>query len=774
MNILPFLHFFAFLVYCSLLIFILWKDRKSLLNRICAGFLACLALWSFGYIFIHIPSTSKDTVILLNNIASVGWIGFASFFLWFALVFTEKKEILKTRIVYPLIFVLPLLLIYKQWTGFLTADYIKYSWGWNNAWSESIWVYLFYFYYLSFTVTGLYLIFNFGRKSEEPLKKKQARIIFITSLVSLILGTLTDVISPVITILKTIPSLPVLIILIWAGGIVFAIVKYRFMALTLFAAAENIISTMADSLILLDEEGKIVAVNRAAQGLSGYRKDELNGRPVDLFFPGKDFYHTLLAKSLNKDNTRNWELTLKTETGEDIPVLFSSSVIIKKGFIAGIVCIIKDITERKKVEDALKKSQQKFASLYKNLKESEQKFKTITEGSADAIFISDQQGNYVYVNPAATEMLGYSLNEMTHMNIKDISQPGQIEEDNKKFQRILKKEKIFEELHLVRKDGSFFLADLHALLLPNGFIYGSCRDITERKKLEEALYRSQQEFVSLFQSNPEATLYTDQKGNILNINTRFTERFGYTLEEIKGKNIDAGLIQPPEKINEAQELTKKGLNKEYFGVETIRKKKDGTLFPVYISSSPVIIKGKQKGVIGTYYDITERKKIEKQLEKLTRTDSLTGCYNRRYCLELLDRQMKLSRRSQSHILLAFLDIDKFKTINDTFGHDEGDRVLKEAVGLFKSTLREVDIICRMGGDEFLLIFPDSSLQEASLIRNRLEEELLQLNREIKKDYNIQFSMGFSEYVPEKPKSLNELIAIADQRMYEEKKKNKEK
>ncbi|GAG47570.1 unnamed protein product, partial [marine sediment metagenome] len=104
-------------------------------------------------------------------------------------------------------------------------------------------------------------------------------------------------------------------------------------------------------------------------------------------------------------------------------------------------------------------------------------------------------------------------------------------------------------------------------------------------------------------------------------------------------------------------------------------------------------------------------------------DSLTGCYNRRYGLELLDRQIKLSHRSKSPILLAFLDIDGFKAINDTFGHEEGDKVLKEVVELLKSTLREIDIICRMGGDEFLLIFPDSSLKEASLIKERLNKDL---------------------------------------------------
>jgi len=172
-------------------------------------------------------------------------------------------------------------------------------------------------------------------------------------------------------------------------------------------------------------------------------------------------------------------------------------------------------------------------------------------------------------------------------------------------------------------------------------------------------------------------------------------------------------------------------------------------------------------------DLNKRRKVEEKLEKLARVDTLTGCYNRGYGLELLDRQIKLSHRSKSPLLLAFLDIDKFKPINDTFGHDEGDMVLKEVANLFKSTLREVDIICRMGGDEFLLIFPDNSLKDASQIKERLNKNLIELNQTLKKPYKIDLSIGLSEYDPDKPLSMDELIRIADQKMYEEKeRKNK--
>src|SRR4030042_2742077 len=323
MNIFPFLHFFVFLIYSCLLVFLLWKDPKSLLNRVCTALLACFAVWSFGLIFIYDPSASKDTARLFDNVGSLGWITFACIFLWFALVFTEKKKILKARIIYPLIFILPLLLIYKQWTGFLTADYIQRPWGWESVWSDSIWAYLFYFYYLSFMIMGLYLILNFGRKTEEPIKKKQARIIFVTALVSVVFSTLTDIVLPELNI-STIPtSLGNVITLIWAFGIVYAIAKYELMNITPFTAAENIISTMADSLILLDRQGNIATVNKATLDLSGYGKDELTGKSVEIFFREKDFKSTLLNKAIKGEIIRNYELNFKTKTGDNIPVFFS-------------------------------------------------------------------------------------------------------------------------------------------------------------------------------------------------------------------------------------------------------------------------------------------------------------------------------------------------------------------------------------------------------------------------------------------------------------------
>jgi len=301
---------------------------------------------------------------------------------------------------------------------------------------------------------------------------------------------------------------------------------------------------------------------------------------------------------------------------------------------------------------------------------------------------------------------------------------------------------------------------------------GTHVDISQRKEMEEALRESEEKFYSISYSALDAIFFIDNNSNITYCNKAAEKLFGYSKEEIFGKDLHK-VLMPSKYHNDFKrgfrtfQKTGKG---PFIGktLELSAIKKNKEEFPISVSLSAVKLKDKWNA-IGIIRDISQHKNAEEKLKKLARIDSLTGCYNRRYTMELLDRQIKLSHRSKSPLLLAFLDIDGFKSINDNFGHEEGDEVLKKVVGLFNSTLREVDIICRMGGDEFLLIFPDNSLKKVALIKSRLEKKLSTLNKTIKKNYQIKFSMGFSEYLSDKPKTLDELINIADRRMYKEKK-----
>jgi len=466
--------------------------------------------------------------------------------------------------------------------------------------------------------------------------------------------------------------------------------------------------------------------------------------------------------------------------------------------------------------------------LLKNISECEQTeeelvnletlFNIVFEQAPDAYYINDLQGHFVDANKATERITGFKKQELNGENFFKLKLFNLT--DMPKIAKILLKNKLGkstgpDEFILNRKDKSKAIIKLStypAKIKGKRLVLGVMQNINEYRKMQkeiniyqeylqelvegrtlklkranerlqkdifmhqqdkEAIWKSQQEFASLFNESPEAIAYTDEKGIILKINPRFSELFGYASEEIVGKNINEGIISPTDKMKEEIFLNKEILDhRSNINFETIRKKKDGTLFPVYLSVSNLTIDDKKERWIRIYVDVSEKKYMEKQLIKLARVDFLTGCYNRRYALELIDRHFKLSQRNKSSILLAFLDIDDFKVINDSFGHDEGDIALKKLAGLLKNTLREIDIICRMGGDEFLLIFPDSSLKEVPLIKKRISKNLAQLNETTKKDYHIKISIGFSEYRPDKPKTIDELIRMADQRMYEEKEKKK--
>ena len=583
----------------------------------------------------------------------------------------------------------------------------------------------------------------------------------------------------------------------------------------------------------------------------------------------------------------------------------------------------------------------------KQLVKSEELYRLIAENTSDVITLHDfnLQATFTYISPSI-KISGYEPEELLGKSPFEFIHP----DDSKKlFLRLksyvnAKVKKIFAgkestigeriEFHFKTKEGNWRYFQSTGNIIGNNLLFIS-RDITERKKAEEVLLKSQQEFVSLFNSSPEALIYLDEKGNIIDINPRFAELFGYNLNEVKGRNLDNGMIHPPEKMEEGKWMTEKSLKGKFY-YETIRKKKDGTLFPVSISVSRVMLDGKLQGAIGMYRDITERKhdeqlhqvlyniskaansaislgqlyplihqelgsiidtsnfyialvdekedklyfpyhideleedfepqnleeksltcyiiknkrsmllnydkikklkengellnagvitkdtfwfgvplrvedkvigamaiqsyinpnpysekdttllefvssqvataierkRVEEELERLTRYDTLTGTCNRRYGLELLQRQLKLAKRNKSPLLFAYIDLDNLKDINDEFGHKEGDKVMVQLVKLFKSILRDVDIIIRMGGDEFLAIFLDSSLKEIPVIRKRLNQELNLLNQIAKNPYPIEFSMGFSGYDPLHPQSVKELIRIADQKMYEDKKNKK--
>jgi len=178
--------------------------------------------------------------------------------------------------------------------------------------------------------------------------------------------------------------------------------------------------------------------------------------------------------------------------------------------------------------------------------------------------------------------------------------------------------------------------------------------------------------------------------------------------------------------------------------------------------------GQIVGLVGICHDITERKAAEEMLRNLSLTDDLTGLYNRRGFLALAEQQLKLARRMKQSALLLFGDMDKVKTINDTWGHPQGDLAIIEIATVLKETSRESDIVARLGGDEFAVLALEAPESSAQTMVTRLMENLEAHNARGDRYYKLTFSVGIARYDPEAPCSVTDLIKQADSSMYQQK------
>jgi PAS domain S-box-containing protein len=361
MIFLPFLHFFCFCAGIFLGVFVFYRDAKSLLNRTFSILMFFYALWNFGDIILHNPdkSISEGTVKLMQNIASIGWVSFSSAILCFSLAFSKNEKTLNKKWFLFFIIFLPILFIYKQFTNYLTIYPSREPYGWSVTWSETIWPYLFYAYFIIFNLLAILLIYYYGRKTKKINEKKQAKIIAISISIGLLAGFLLDVLIQKLNIYN-IPPIANLLVFIFVSAVLYAIFKYRFLTISPTIAAENIISAMDEILILLNQERNILSVNKAALNTLHYEQKELEGKSLAILFQGKAYKKKLLEKITKDEVISNYESSFLTKNGEIVPIIYSTSPLKdNEGIVIGTVFIARDITKHKQIEDELIKSKEK-------------------------------------------------------------------------------------------------------------------------------------------------------------------------------------------------------------------------------------------------------------------------------------------------------------------------------------------------------------------------------------------------------------------------------
>jgi len=406
------------------------------------------------------------------------------------------------------------------------------------------------------------------------------------------------------------------------------------------------------------------------------------------------------------------------------------------------------------------------------LQNSESYLRAIFNATPDAMLISDEQGIITMVNQQAERLLGYPIDELVGLSI-EVLVPGRYRANHQGLRAQFASAAVARPMgagrtvQAQRKDGSFFDADISVSPIKTNqglFFASALRDVTLRKQADAHLRIA----AIAFESN-EPMVITDANNIILQVNQAFTKSTGYTKEEAVGRKIN---------------LLKSGRHGEAFYKamwETIERtgtwqgeiwdrRKNGEIYPKWLIIS--VVKGDDGTVthyVGTHIDITERKAAEEQIKQLAFYDPLTQLPNRRLLQERLKHGIDVERRDGKQLALLMLDLDRFKSVNDSMGHLAGDELLQQVAERITNRLREVDMVARLGGDEFIVLLEDIAHPEDAA---RVAEDIIaDLSKPFCMDQGedilISASIGISLY-PQHGGSPQLLMDHADAALYQAK------
>ncbi|MAT42686.1 MAG: hypothetical protein CL609_10115 [Anaerolineaceae bacterium] len=455
---------------------------------------------------------------------------------------------------------------------------------------------------------------------------------------------------------------------------------------------------------------------------------------------------------------------------------------------------------------------------------SQQKYKDIIDHASIGVFQSNQDGRFISMNPTLAKMFGYDSAEEAIQSINNIGHEIYVNSQDRKD--ILGKAKnngghIVTEVAFKKRQGDIWQAKLNFRIFEDkitnssiieGFIEDISiekqaqaelkkyqesleglveertaelvqqneilqKEITERKQTELALRESESRYRLLANHANDVIWTLNQDRQFTYVSPSVFKLLGYTTEEMLTLKIDALLTKESavlanqrldisfEKIKENKSLIPAVTN-EY---EHIRK--NGTR--VWTEITTTIMRdenGGHVGILGVTRDITERRKITQKLKELAITDSLTSMYNRRHFFDLAEQELERAKRYQHAVSLIMLDLDFFKNVNDTYGHLAGDMALKKVAQLIKDSIRQVDVAARFGGEEFVILLPETEIQQAVLLAERLRKNVRENPLILKNGtVEISISIGISSKMAVDPLSVEVLIHCADQALYEAKK-----
>ncbi|MGK2951005.1 MAG: diguanylate cyclase domain-containing protein [Thiobacillus sp.] len=405
------------------------------------------------------------------------------------------------------------------------------------------------------------------------------------------------------------------------------------------------------------------------------------------------------------------------------------------------------------------------------LQASEARFRSMSASAQDGIIEMDRGGQVAYWNPAAARIFGFSEAEAMGQNLHHLITPQRFQSafhaQFGSFQETGQGVLIGKATELVAldKSGHEFPVEisLAAIRETDGFrAIGIVRDIRRRKEAEQELRLG----LSVIRHASEGIIVTDAQSNISMVNPAFSRMTGYSEEEAIGSSpriLRSGRHDDEFYAQMWTALYEKG----YWQGEIWNRRKNGEIYPEWLSLSAIKdSEGRISNFVGMFSDISKLKEAEEGLERLAFYDALTGLPNRLLFRERLESALKAARRSAAkRTAVLYLDLDKFKPVNDTYGHTTGDALLQEVARRLSELVREVDTVARLGGDEFAIVLREFA--DAAIPQRVAEKIIAALNEPVfVKGHNchIGTSIGIA-IAPDHADHATALVELADAAMY---------
>lgn len=533
------------------------------------------------------------------------------------------------------------------------------------------------------------------------------------------------------------------------------------------ARIRTIYESIGDAVLVADAQGRVDSLNDVAQKLTGWSQQEAHGKPLSEVF---QLYDAITRQGIKSPAERvltdgctipmSNGMILRRRDGSDVAIEDSAAPVAdENGKLSAVVMVFHDVSQR-------------YAML-RELRHERTIFQQTFDQAAVGLAQLGMNGQWIKVNRKLGEITGYSQSELLALSFQGITHPDDLGQDVDALRNLLSRyTEVYEtEKRYIRKDGHIVWVGLTVSIVwkdDGSPDYGISviQDIQARKDAELAAAASQAQYQSLFEQMPEGVLLIDEHVRVVAHNNEALRQLEYSSEELLTLHVwDFEAMDDPVAVGQ-RVIKIQQTGRDDF--ESCYRTRSGRLIDVDVSVQLVKLPDGRPVFQTLFHDITEKKQAVQQIEHLAYHDQLTGLANRRLLQDRIDQAISSAVRRNANIAVCYLDLDRFKDVNDSMGHQTGDQLLQMVSGRLLSCIRAEDTLARVGGDEFVIMLNDiTDTEAAAAIAQKIIHELAMPFRLGAEEYRGTASVGIS-MCPQDGRDSDSLLKQADAAMYQAK------